>query len=108
MICHIDNQIAAHAYSDYQACAEMEYNETATADLFDKSQGEFSNGVISLLNVIKQAQLTEEQFTTDFLCELAIAKVNDIKKHRALHKTLIKTLSKVALEMNEEMASHRY
>jgi hypothetical protein len=108
MICHIDNQIAAHAYSDYQACAEMEYNETATADLFDKSQGEFSNGVISLLNVIKRAQLTEEQFTTDFLCELAIAKVNDIKKHRALHNTLVKTLSKVALEMNEEMASHRY
>jgi hypothetical protein len=101
---HINEQIAEHANADFQACAENNANKQALFDLFDKSQGEFSNGVISLLNVIKQAQLTEEQFTTDFLCELAIAKVNDIKKYRALHNTLVKTLSKVALEMNEAMA----
>lgn len=104
MTCHINNQIAEHTNADNQACTESNANNQALLDLFNKSQGEFSNGVISLLLVIEQAQLTEDQFTTDFLCEMAIAKVNDIKKYRTLHNTLIKTLSKVALEINEAMA----
>jgi hemerythrin len=91
--------------TDNQACAEMEANESALNDLFNKSQGHFSNGVISLSSVVEQANLSKRELTTDLICEMAIARSNDIKKHRALHKTLIKMLSEVALEMNEAMAN---
>lgn len=91
--------------TDNQACAVMEANESALNDLFNKSQGKFSNGEISLLAVIDNANLSKRELTTDLICEMAIARSNDIKKHRALHKTLIKMLSEVALEMNEAMAN---
>lgn len=83
---------------------ETNINDQALFDLFNKSQARFSNGVIRLVSVVEHAKLSEKQFTTDLLCEMAITKRVDIKKHRALRNTLVNALSKAALEMNEAMA----
>lgn len=103
MNCHIQTQTAIHASADNQACAEAEMNELAVDDLLNDSRGKFSNGYIDLIDVIEAAVKQNLEFITDILCEMAIAKGRDIKKHRALLFTYKTHLGAVALEMNEGM-----
>lgn len=104
MTYHIDNQIAEHAKTGFTDRIESNTNNQALLDLFNKSQGTFSNGLISLMAVIEHAKLSENQLTTDLLCEMALTKGNNIKKYRALRNSLIKALSSAALDINEAMA----
>ncbi len=84
--------------------AEAKVNKQALVDLFDKSQGDFSNGMLNLSDVICKAIDEDRQNTADILCELSISRDADTKKHIALKNYLKKVISHVALEMNKEAA----
>jgi hypothetical protein len=79
-------------------------NKQALVDLFDKSQGYFSNGLLKLSDVIYKAINDDRKNIADILCELAMSKDVDAKKHAALKNYFKNGLSQIALEMNKSMA----
>ena len=100
----INAQITTHTNADNDACAEMETNEQALFDLFENEQALFSDGYIDLVDVVERAFADDKEFITEILCELAVAKVHDTKKHSALSALYKKRLCVVALEMNKQAA----
>jgi len=100
MSCQVLNQVAVNANIDNQECAEAEINKKALVELFDKSQGHFSNGCLNLSDVVYKAINEDHQNIADILCELSILRDIDTKKHTALKKYLKGSLSRIALEMN--------
>lgn len=97
MTCHIDNQIADHANADNQACAEMEYNETAMADLFIHGEAEFSNGEVELWSAVDKACDDEQELIRALVHRIAMDDLTAITELRML-------LTGIAVQQNEAMA----
>ena len=97
MTCCINNQIAEHANADNQACAEMEHNETAMADLFINESAEFSNGEVELWEVVDKAFDDESELIRALVHRIAMDDLTAITELRML-------LTGIAVQQNEEMA----
>lgn len=106
MTCHIDNQIAEHAYSDYQACAEMEVNEQALSDLFKDGGAMFSNEWLDLIEVIKESLKQDSEKFLELVCEVEFAKHNSLSTYAELHREQLAFYSGVALKMNKMANRH--
>lgn len=99
------NKTAEHENADNKTCIQEDVNKTALVDLFDKTQGCFSNGRLNLSDVVYEAMNEDRQNMSDILCELVISKGINTKKHQALKRYLKSSLGNVALEMNKSMAN---
>lgn len=101
MNCAVAEQEAIHANIGNQSYAEAEINKQALTDLFDKSEGFFSNGPLKLEDVVYRAINEDRKNMADILCELAILKDVNSQQHAALKKYLEGCLRYTAMEMNE-------
>ena len=99
MGCAVAEQEALHENADNQRAAVI--NKQALTDLFDKSEGVFSNGTLKLEDVVYKAINEDRKNMADILCELAILKEVNAKQHAALKKYLEGCLRYTAIEMNE-------
>ena len=94
----INTQISDYANADNKACAEMEFNETAMADLFIHGEAEFSEGEVELWSTVDKA-CNEEQ-------ELIRALVLRIVMDDLTAKTELRMLlTGIAVQQNEAMAN---
>lgn len=106
MICATEYQTAVNANADNTACAEMEVNEQALADLFKDGGAMFSNEWFDLGEVIEESLEQDREKFLELMCEVEFAKYNNLPTYTELNQQQLAFYAETVLKMNEMANRH--